>query len=462
MFFKVRDVWIYGFLSLLFIGCGNDFLTRIEDESSQEVRSFSSEYVSSAEGTKIGDNILVEPENCSVQEENKILYEKMQSLYLWYQELPSVDYQDYNDSKKLLEDLKYKVYDRWSYIVDNTKYNNYYEEGVYVGFGFSLGLEDNRLFVKYVYQDSPAYRAGLRRDTEILEINGLSIEKIEEEKRWETILGEVAVGSSSHFKISKENQESWVTLSMEKVTIDSLFYSHVMNVEGKKVGYFVLNSFIEPTKLALKRVFETFKEEGIEELIVDMRYNGGGRIAVANYLASLITGAEEDKGLWSSLRYNDKQLKKNTDLYLKKEPNSLMLERLFVLSSSKTCSSSELIINGLTPYMEVNVIGTSSCGKPVGMQGSNFCGKHFAPIEFKILNTDGYGEYFHGIAPRCKVEDDLSHALGDPHEAILKEALFVMQHNHCSVHNQEEGWDKTTHASAHLLREGFEGVIDLF
>jgi C-terminal processing protease CtpA/Prc len=332
-----------------------------------------------------------------------------------------------------------------------------------VGFGFSLGLEDNRLFVKYVYQDSPAYRAGLRRDTEILEINGLSIEKIEEEKRWETILGKVAVGSSSHFKISKENQESWVTLSMEKVTIDSLFYSHVMNVEGKKVGYFVLNSFIEPTKLALKRVFETFKEEGIEELIVDMRYNGGGRISVAKHLASLIVGDKGDEDLWSSLEYNDKHLSQNKSMFFIKKQNSLHLERVFVLSSTKTCSSSELIINGLNPYMEVILIGSTTCGKPVGMQGTTFCGKHLSPIEFKILNADGYGDYFSGITPLCQVEDDLTHALGDNKESILREALFVIEESHCSSKNKKEGLGhKRNIPQEHLLNIGISREVGIY
>ncbi|SFV50824.1 Carboxyl-terminal protease [hydrothermal vent metagenome] len=425
MFIKIV---YYIALSIIFIGCGSDSLTSSDDTSSLDENDIFSTYIYS-DGDKKSSSIT--QSDCSQKEQNRILYSTMKNNYLWYEYVPDVDYSEYNSTESLLEDLKYREYDRWSYITTTTKYNDYYERGIYGGFGFSFEQYDDRLFVKFVYRNSPAYRVGFRRGTEILEINKKTISEIESEN----LLSNGGVGTTGVFKIVNSGVEKVVTIEKEIIKTYSIFGDKIIDIDGKRVGYFVLNRFIEPTRSELKIVFEKFKKDGIDELIIDMRYNGGGRISVANYLASLI-GEDRDESLFERLEFNDKYTKLNSTINFTKEKNRLNLDRVFIISTDKTCSASEMIINGLRPYMDVHLIGSTTCGKPIGMRGKDFCGKHLSPIEFKLLNADGYGDYFDGITPTCSVSDDIFHSFGDRDESMLKETLFFIENSICSSVNK--------------------------
>lgn len=415
-------------LSFFFISCGGDSVTDSDGSYSLYNISLATYIYSSRDRERDNKNDEVD---CSQKEQNRVVYNKMKDSYLWYDYVPDIEYSEYNSSEKLLDDLKYKEYDRWSYITTTSKYTDYYEKGIYKGFGFSLYQYNNKLFIKYVYEDSSANIVGFRRGTEILEINGKTILEIEEENLWRTILGDSVVGTESRFKIINSDIENIVILEKKSINVNSIFFETIMDIDGKRVGYFVLNMFIEPTRSELDTLFEKFKREKVDELILDMRYNGGGRVDIANYLASLIHGESSDTTLFGTLEFNDKYTNLNKIINFTKEKNSLNLDRVFIISTDRTCSASELVINGLEPYMTVNLIGSKTCGKPVGMRGVDFCGKHLSPIEFKTTNADGYGDYFSGITPRCVVSDDISHPLGDRNESMLKETLFFMKNGIC-------------------------------
>ncbi|NEW59958.1 hypothetical protein GSY74_01565 [Sulfurovum sp. bin170] len=317
---------------------------------------------------------------------------------------------------------------------------------------------DGRLFVKLVYRDSPAYRVGFRRGTEILEINERAIGEIESENLWRTVLGDSLVGTKGVFKISNSGVEKIVTIETEIVQTYSIFADKIIDMDGKRIGYFFLNIFIELTRSELEIVFEKFKREGIDELIIDMRYNGGGRVSVAKYLASLIGGDNTDESLFETLEFNDKYTRLNSTINFTKEKNSLNLDRVFVISTSNTCSASEMLINGLRPYMDVHLIGSKTCGKPVGMRGSDFCGKHLSPIQFKLVNADGYGDYFSGITPVCNLPDDIYHSLGERDEAMLKETLFFIKNGICSTVSKRYQMQKRSIKKS--LLNGFQREID--
>jgi C-terminal processing protease CtpA/Prc len=395
-----------------FIGCGADYKRDIN-------------------GSYIDEDKKSNTQNCSQKNQKKIVYNTMRDSYLWYEYLPDIEYNDYNSTQSLLDDLRYSEYDKWSYITSATKYNNLYEKGLYEGFGFSITQENGKVLVSYVYADSPADIAGFRRGTEILEINGNSIYNRDSKEVWRAILDSTK-GQEAQFKIANSGIEESVIVEKSLVKISSIFTHKILYIDEKKIGYFVLNGFIEPTRLELDALFDEFKREGIDELILDMRYNGGGRVSVANYLANLIGGDYTKDMLFERLEYNDKNRELNTNFHFQKERNSLNLDRVFIISTNKTCSASETVINGLKPYIAINLIGSKTCGKPVGMSGVNFCGKHLAPIEFKIVNANGDSDYFAGIEPICYVSDDTLHKLGDKEESMLKETLFFIKYNICS------------------------------
>ena len=419
-------------VSFIFIGCGAD----------------SSTY-------NLNRDIENNKTDCSQKEQNRVIYDKMKDSYLWYRYVPDIDYNSYSSIENLLNDLKYREYDKWSYITSTDKYNNFYEKGVYEGYGFSIENYHNRIFISYVYKNSPADRAGLKRGTEILEINNKSISYIYDKQLWETVLKK---NNETQLKILNNNIEKIVKIKKSSIKISSIFFDKIIYLDNKKIGYFVLNRFIEPTRFELKALFDKFKKEEIDELILDMRYNGGGRLSIANYLASLIGGENTEEMIFQTLEYNDKHENLNNNLIFSKEKNSLNLDRVFVISTKKTCSASESLINGLKPYMSVNLIGSKTCGKPMGTRGVDFCDKHFSPIEFKTANVDGYSDYFEGIEPRCHVEDDIMHPLGDTNESMLKESIFFIKYGICSTVSKRFKEDINEETSP-ILR-GFQKEID--
>jgi len=438
MFFKKVYFII---LSFFFVNCGDNY-SMVEYNSSNNINLPTE----------------IDKSDCSIEEQNRVVYEKMKNNYLWYEYMPDIDYRDYNSTESLLDDLRYRDYDRWSYITSATKYSDFYEKGVYKGFGFSIGEYNGRVFVTYVYENSPADMAGFKRGTEILEVDGKTISKMENRELWRVISRDSS--SKIQFKISNDNIEYIVVLEKKPIKISSIIVDKIVSIDDKKIGYFILNGFIEPTLSELDTLFDKFKREEIDELILDMRYNGGGRVSVANYLANLIGGEITEEMPFEKLEYNNKNSSLNTTFNFSKEKNSLDLDRVFIISTDKTCSASESVINGLKPYINVNLIGSKTCGKPVGMSGVDFCEKHLAPIEFKMLNADGDGDYFSGIEPRCYVLDDIFHTLGERDESMLRETLFFIENGICSNVTKRYKIKKRDIDSSSSIFSGFQREID--
>lgn len=392
--------------------------------------------------------------DCSQEGQKKALYGIMQDAYLWYTEVPDLDPTSYKNLDTLLEALTYKKYDKWSYLTTQGNYDNYFNNGKYIGFGFSLGLVGSRVYLKVVFEGSPAYKAGLRRGMEILEINGKSIEEIRRGNLWGSIYGGREVGVEGTFKLKSGGESRSVTVKKEEVTSYSILYDKLWEVDGEKVGYFVFNKFIEPSKTELAAQFRKFKDEGVSKLILDLRYNGGGRIHIAQYLASLIAGKTHHTKVVASLKYNDRYTHWNEKYRLTQEKNALELSTLYVITTGASCSASELLINGLKPFVDVKVIGEHTCGKPVGMRGYSFCGTHLSPIQFEVFNAEEAGRYYGGLAPDCTVADDLTHPFGDHNEAMLQEALYVLKHDRCSRAASEKSVKKRASTSAKYMHTG--------
>ncbi|CAA6813863.1 MAG: Carboxyl-terminal protease [uncultured Sulfurovum sp.] len=401
--------------------------------------------------------------DCSLKGQNKLVYGIMKDAYLWYEHVDDLAYDEYTNTETLLEDLKYEKYDRWSYISSLSSYTNYFEEGTYLGFGFSMRLLDEKIYISLIYKDSPAHLVGIERGSEILEIEGKTIQEITAQDLWNTILGSEEVGVERTFKVKTNGTTSTVSIKKAIVTAHSVIESKTLELEGKKVGYLVFNKFIEPSLAELSETFEAFKKDGIEELILDLRYNGGGRLHIAQYLASLIGGDKSNENVFNTLKFNDRYTNWNFDYKFTDEINHLSLDRVYVITTENTASASEYVINGLTPFLDVHLIGSKTHGKPVGMRGFTFCEKHLSPIQFQGVNAEGYGDYFDGIAPSCTVEDDILHPFGDENEAMLKETLYFMGNNKCSINVQKTAKQEAPSIEyKRVPQKGLEYEIDAF
>lgn len=399
--------------------------------------------------------------DCSTKGQNKMLYDIMKDTYLWYQHTPDLAYESYANLNSLLDDLKYQQYDHWSFITTVKKYNQYYEEGSYLGFGYSFIRLNGKIYTRFVYKNSPADNAGIERGVEILSINGKTIEAIDDENLWGSIFGEDKEGVEATFSIRKNASISTVVMTKSIITTNSVMEGKILNVNGKKTGYLLFNKFISPSINELNTVFSDFKKNNVSELILDLRYNGGGQLRVSRYLASLLSGKNTEGQLFTTLAYNNKFTHWNVEHKFSNESNSFGLNSVYIITTKSTASASEYLINGLKPFLNVYLIGSKTHGKPVGMNGYQFCDNHIAPIMFKGVNANNEGDYFDGIETTCDAQDDLTHPFGSLEEGMLKETLFFMKNRRCSSPTKNKLFDRKDNKEKEIYR-GFSREIGAF
>lgn len=357
---------------------------------------------------------------------NKEFYKLMNDQYYWYDKIPKVDPNAYPGPRELLEAIRYKPIDKWSYITTKAEQDAYYNQASYAGFGFGSGFDsEGRLMISFVYSNSPLKPLGIDRSWQIVTIDGQTPTK----DNVSALLGANTVGVSKTFVFkSQQGITAEHTISKIQIAANSVIKDTVYTFGSTKVGYFVLHSFVNPTTAELTNVFSKFQAAGIAELIVDLRYNGGGIIDVSNYLANLIGGNKAGGGIYCTYFHNDKQASKNKNLNFKVEANTLNLNRAFFITTKNTASASELVINGLKPFMEVVQVGSSTHGKPVGMYSFSFKNEPtldwvFVPICFSSKNANGDGDFFDGLPAQVEATDDITHTFGSINEASLNATL---------------------------------------
>jgi C-terminal processing protease CtpA/Prc len=195
---------------------------------------------------------------------------------------------------------------------------------------------------------------------------------------------------------------------------------------GEKVGYLYLHSFTTAQFVDMDRHFQKFKKAGVNDLVLDLRYNGGGDIDYLTHLGSLIAGQALAGKPFIRLEHGQRYEDRDEDYTFKRLPQSMSARRVIVLTTDHTCSASEAVINGLRPYIPVTTVGSTTCGKPYLMESFEFGDRTLYPITGIILNSRGDADYDKGIRPDYRVKDDTSHQLGNPLEAMLKKALEIL------------------------------------
>ncbi len=399
---------------------------------------------------------------CSIEGQNRFVHEAMKDRYLWYREVPdSIDYGDFDSPEQTLDFLKYHELDRFSYIADAAAFSSLFGEGQYVGYGFSYQIDDaGRVWFKFVYDDSPAGRAGLARGDEILSVNGQTVEEISTALAWGTIFGDKEVGVPVSMLVRKKDG-STADIQMEKavVNINTVLHSSVIEQNGAGVGYLVFNSFLGTSQTELEQVFADFYAQQVSKVILDLRYNGGGSVAVARDLGSLLFDNTRNDQLFTVLEQNDRHQNLNSSYYFSSKVNELDLDQLVVITTGSTASASEMIINGLKPFVPVTTVGSATYGKPVGMNGMSFCDKILLPITFAAYNADHEGDYFDGIAADCAADDDVAFDFGDATEPMLAEALRATGGQACSRNKPQSTQRQQRHRPAPSLQDITGGAV---
>ena len=421
-------------------------------------------------------------------DENNWLRSMSNDLYLWYDEIEDRNPADYDDSLEYFDLLKTFALtpsgnekDRFHYSVPTDEWNAQSQSGVFVGYGLQWALLQStpprRAVVAYTDTGQPVSAAvgggvyglavDITRGAEVLSVDGVDLAYSNDVDTLNAGMWPSAAGESHTFELLPLGASEPVTVTLTAEAVKSRPVQQVQYFDsaaaGKRVGYMLFNDHIATAEPALIDAVNQLKTAGVDELILDIRYNGGGYLYIASQLAYMIAGDVPTAGQpFEAIVWNDKHpemdpvtgnpldpipfFNQTSDLSTV-QPGlplpSLDLPRVFVLTGENTCSASESIINSLRGVdVEVVQIGATTCGKPYGFYGLDNCGTTYLTIQFKGANAKGFGDYADGFTPAgtsgtaadvdgCPVGDDFTHLLGDLNEARLATAINVIETGGC-------------------------------
>jgi len=359
---------------------------------------------------------------------NMKIYSIFKEWYLWNDEIPTVNPVWYDTPEELVTVLRNPQFDKWSYISDAATSSQYFEEGKYVGHGFSRKWDmDGNLRISFVYPGSPMFEAGVRRGWILKKINGYNVNYLLVNNKFEEVLGEDKSGVENAFEFDNSTGQVQA-LRVKKDTIQMQSISNVQYFDTKagKTAYFLIQQFTRPTVDEIKLVGQELSSQGVKNLIVDLRYNGGGSVDAAVKVANSFAPYSCDGQTFVSLEYRKGKEQYNVTKVIQSVDRYIGVEKLLFITSGATASASELIINGFKPFLDIKLIGEKTHGKPVGMQGFEIQDKVLYPICFRSLNANGESDFFQGINVDKEQIDNLALELGNPEEACLNDALFYL------------------------------------
>jgi carboxyl-terminal processing protease len=393
--------------------------------------------------------------------------------YLWYQEIPTtyqmssftnaIDYFKVLKTPALTETGQPK--DKFHFTYPTAEWEAMTNSGQDVGYGITWsasagGHAPRTWLATEVEPGSPAAAAGIQRGDLLTSIDGVDFINAADSASIDKLnAGLYPSTAGETHNLTVQRGQTFIPTSMISAVVSSASVknTHVFDTPTGKVGYLTFDDHNAVAEQQLIDAFNQFKSAGVSDLVLDMRYNGGGLLYVASELAYMVAGPAASGKVFQRMVYNDKIAAQDPLLFLStaygfSSPHPatagaplpyLGLKRVTVLTTGGTCSASEAVINGLRGVdVEVNLIGGQTCGKPYGFTPVPNCGTTYFSIEFKGANAKGYGDFSDGMAPTCSVADDLSHPLGDPAEGMLAAALNFQAKNACPV----------TATSAHMAR----------
>ena len=376
-------------------------------------------------------------DECSLAGQKSFVLDVMRDIYFWNTDLPAtVDLTQFETPEELLAFLiSFQPLDRFSFIDSAEADAQFFGEGKFAGFGFSTRfVADGDLRFTRVFSGSPANAAGFERGQRILEVDGRTIQQILDDGDFGTVFGPEEVGIVRNFRIRRPNgTEFAATVTKAVVTIDPLPRVTTFDVSGVPVGYIKLATFISTAQTPLDEAFAQFNGAGINDLILDLRYNGGGLVSIAELLGDYLGGRVSAGEVFSRTIFNANNSDLNSTELFDTLAQSMSLSRLVVITGPGSASASELVINSMEPSVEVTLVGSDTFGKPVGQIGAVFCEKILRPTAFETVNSLGEGGYFDGLPVDCAAVDDLNFTIGTALEPATAEALAFLATGACST-----------------------------
>ncbi|ENK3145779.1 peptidase S41 [Vibrio alginolyticus] len=442
-------------------------------------------FINQCETPRVGldpyDNYAAYPDKLgSALHEKLFLRAFTNETYLWYDEVPDNNPANYKTVTDYFNTLVTsattatgKPKDRFHFTVPYEDDMKSSQSGLVAGFGFNWaflrGVQPRDVRISYTEEASPADRSGIARGDKLLKINNIDVVNTGSQSDIDFInktLFNPDINQDYTFTFeSVGGLEKTVTLTASDVMTSPVKNAKVITQNGMRIGYLQYNSFEPSAQAPLIEAFSTLSAENVDEIVVDLRYNGGGLVLQSSQVGYMLSGAGQNR-VFSELIHNDKVMRTIKDgdniyrftnlaidwaaqKYSDQVLPTLNKKRVYVLTSGGTASSSELLINALRGIdVEVIQIGSTTTGKPYGFSPEQNCGTMYYTIQFKSANEKKFGDFADGFIPTpksqintelgldnrvegCWVNDDLTKPLGDPSEGMLSAALNYMETGTC-------------------------------
>lgn len=415
----------------------------------------------------------------SREQEQRFVRTMMDEVYLWRDKVPAVNpaypafrelaYLDgmrfYLQALTSRERLPNGVLrDRFTELVPTRDWQQLFEAESSLGYGILIlpmpGAAAPKAMVGLVEEGSPAARQGVRRGEELVSVKTPAGEEItiagltpQGDARLKRLLFQPARGEqlTLRLKASETAPVREVPLAVASYPKRLVNHRTVTATDGAKVGYLSLLAFQPPGEGQMQKAMEQLSKDGVQDLVVDLRYNMGGELGQAAQLAHMVADAGRTAGkVFERVRFNDRIMAQRNgatdDVPFVSQASgrpgtgttagaalpSLGLKRVMVLTGAQSCSASEAFINGLRGVdVEVVQIGGQTCGKPYAFSPISNCGVTYNVMMGLIENGKGNADYEAGMVPTCRVDEDFRHSLGNPDERLFAAALQYRRQGAC-------------------------------
>jgi C-terminal processing protease CtpA/Prc len=398
---------------------------------------------------------------CSLSDRKAWALAQLREWYLFPETLPaSLDPAPYATVGDYIDALtataRAQRRDRYfTYLTSIAQENAFYASGSSAGFGIRLSYDTaaRRVFVNEAFEGAPALAAGIDRGTEILAIgtSASDLRTVSDIIAAEGVdgitnaIGPTTAGTTRLLRVTDAangTRDLSVTKADYSLTpVSSRYGARIINDGGRMVGYVNLRTFIDTADPALRNAFANFRAAGITNIIVDLRYNGGGLVSIAETFGDLLGGNRSASDVFSFTTFRPEKASNNSRHNFAPQPQSISPTRIAFIGTGGTASASELVINGMLPFYRANeaLVGTNTYGKPVGQIAvdRSACDDRLRVIAFATENGAHEGTYFDGLAPKmnvtCQAGDDIARPLGDPLEASTRAALDFLAGRSCTA-----------------------------
>lgn len=343
----------------------------------------------------------------------------------------------------------------FTYVTSIAEEDAFFTNGSSAGFGVRLAYDPTaqRVIIAEAYENAPALAAGIDRGTQIVGIgtNASNIRAIstivasEGTQGITDALGPSDPGVTRILRIVEPGGGTRdVSVTKADYDLDPIsdrYGAKIISEGGHAYGYVNLRSFISSADSQLRAAFLNFRNQGVTDVVIDLRYNGGGLVATAELFGDLLGRNRAMTDLFSQTNFRSSKSAKDTRHFFTAQPQAISPARIAFIGTGSTASASELVINGMLPYLGTNMtlVGSNTYGKPVGQIAldKSECDERMRVIAFATGNAASSGDYFDGLAPKisnsCAADDDLSLPLGDPREASVRAAIDFLAGGSCTT-----------------------------